>query len=86
MCTGTIYWANIGRIVYGASEETLKRLTGEGNEENFTMSMPCREVLEKGQKEVQVWGPMGSVGCEEVEGEIVRGCEEWWEKHREGAK
>jgi tRNA(Arg) A34 adenosine deaminase TadA len=28
MCTGTVYWAHIGRIVYGASEADLLALTG----------------------------------------------------------
>src|SRR5688572_24205628 len=28
MCAGTIYWANIGRVVYGGSEATLRKLTG----------------------------------------------------------
>lgn len=58
MCTGTIYWANIGRVVYAASEAELRRLTGEGNEENFTMRLPCREVLGRGQKGVEVVGPV----------------------------
>ena len=82
MCTGTIYWANIGRVVYGASEETLNRLTGSGNEENFTMSLPCRTVLKGGQKEIEVWGPMGDEGLQEVEEEIITVCEEWWRGHQ----
>jgi len=56
MCTGTIYWANIGRIVYGASEHDLLRLTGNA-EENPTLDLPCRDLLAKGQKAVQVMGP-----------------------------
>src|SRR5665213_2082533 len=28
MCAGAIYWAGIGRVVYGLSEERLKALTG----------------------------------------------------------
>jgi len=56
MCTGTIYWANIGRIVYGASEADLLALTGR-SEENPTLALPCREVLARGQKAIQVLGP-----------------------------
>lgn len=84
MCTGTIYWANIGRIVYGASEKKLGELTGKGNEENFTMSMPCQAVVEKGQKPIQVMGPMGSFAaeCQAVERDIITDCEEWWKKHQ----
>ncbi|OQN98301.1 hypothetical protein B0A48_15580 [Cryoendolithus antarcticus] len=51
MCVATCYWANIGRIVYAASEVDLAKLTGEGNEENMTMAMPCREVLKGSQKD-----------------------------------
>ena len=57
MCTGTIYWANIGRIVYGASEEALLALTGS-HPENPTLSLPCREVLARGQKAIEVLGPV----------------------------
>src|SRR5687768_11633273 len=28
MCAGTVYWANIGRVVYGAEESELLALTG----------------------------------------------------------
>ena len=37
MCTSTCYWANIGRIVYAASETKLSELTGSGNEENLSL-------------------------------------------------
>ena len=29
MCTGTLYWANIGRLVYGFEETKLLALTGD---------------------------------------------------------
>ncbi|KAJ4394882.1 hypothetical protein N0V93_004102 [Gnomoniopsis smithogilvyi] len=35
MCAATCYWANIGRVVFGASNETLLRVTGEGNQGEF---------------------------------------------------
>ncbi len=49
MCAGTMYWANIGRVVYGATEEKLLALTGN-HAENPTLSLPCRELFARGQK------------------------------------
>ena len=57
MCAGAIYWAGIGRVVYGMSERTLKSLTGL-HEENPTMDLPCRTVFEAGQRKVEVIGPL----------------------------
>ena len=57
MCTGTVYWAHIGHIVYGASEEALLALTGN-HPENPTLSLPCRDVLARGQKPLRVTGPV----------------------------
>lgn len=56
MCAGTAYWANIGRVVYGASEESLLGLTG-AHAENPTLALPCRELFARGQKPVRVFGP-----------------------------
>lgn len=65
MCAGTIYWASIGRVVYGASEEALLALTG-AHEENPTLSLPCREVFARGQRSVEVVGPVPSLTDEMV--------------------
>ncbi|MBC7393064.1 MAG: nucleoside deaminase, partial [Variovorax sp.] len=51
------YWANIGRIVYGAEEADLLALTGD-HPENPTLRLPCREVFASGQKAVEVIGPV----------------------------
>jgi len=66
MCTGTLYWANIGRVLYGASEEALLALTGS-HEENPTLSLPCREVLARGQKVIEVIGPVAELEAEMLE-------------------
>lgn len=58
MCAATQYWANIGGLVYGATEETLLQLTGVGNAENPTLSLPCREVYSRGSKAITVIGPI----------------------------
>lgn len=56
MCTATAYWANIGQIVFGAEETALLALTGNAAD-NPTLSLPCREVLARGQKAIRVSGP-----------------------------
>ncbi|MCQ9615579.1 nucleoside deaminase [Paenalcaligenes niemegkensis] len=56
MCSGAVYWCNIGRVVYALSETTLLELTG-AHPENPTFSLPCREVLARGQREVEIVGP-----------------------------
>ena len=60
MCAGTIYWAGIGRVVYGASETDLLSLTGD-HPENPTLDLPCREVFSCGQRAVQVLGPFATL-------------------------
>ncbi len=60
MCAGTIYWAGIGKVVYGAEETALLALTGD-HPENPTLSLPCREVFARGQRSVQVIGPVDAV-------------------------
>lgn len=60
MCAGTQYWAHIGRLVYGMAEADLLALTG-AHPENPTLDLPCREVFARGQKAVQVIGPVAAV-------------------------
>lgn len=57
MCAGTAYWANIGRVVFGMTEEALLRLTGN-HAENPTMSLPSRYVFDHCQKPVELIGPV----------------------------
>jgi len=75
MCAATQYWANIGQLVYGTSEERLLQLTGN-HPENPTLNMPCRTVFAAGQKAIQVTGPMP-----EVEEEIVALHRGFWQQH-----
>ena len=63
MCAGTVYWAGIGRVVYGAEETALLALTGS-HPENPTLSLPCREVFARGQRPVAVVGPVPEVQAE----------------------
>jgi tRNA(Arg) A34 adenosine deaminase TadA len=57
MCAGAIYWAGIGRLVYGLSEHRLRDLTGN-HPENPTLDLPCREVFRCGQRPTEVVGPL----------------------------
>ncbi|KAK8041998.1 cmp deaminase [Apiospora rasikravindrae] len=78
MCTATIYWAHIGRIVFAGSNDQLYELTGPGNKENFTMNWHTRDVL-KGcpQKDIEVIGPL------EAEGKtVVEESDKYWSRTR----
>ncbi len=57
MCSGSIYWAGIGRVVYGQSERDLKVQTG-AHDENPTLDLPCQIVFEAGQRPTEVVGPL----------------------------
>ena len=60
MCAGTQYWAHIGRLVYGLSESRLRLITGN-HDQNPTLDLPCREVFARGQKAMEVIGPVAAV-------------------------
>ncbi|MCJ0764449.1 nucleoside deaminase [Variovorax terrae] len=63
MCAGTQYWAHIGRLVFGMTEQRLLALTGS-HQENPTLDLPCRTVFASGQKAVEVIGPVEAVAEE----------------------
>ncbi len=56
MCTGAVYWTNVGRIVFGLTESQLLECTKD-HSENPTFDLPCDEVLEHGQRHMIVCGP-----------------------------
>ena len=70
MCAGAAYWTGMGRIVYALSETRLPSLTG-AHAENPTLALPCREVFARGQRTVQVVGPM-------LEDEAAQGHVGFW--------
>ncbi len=74
MCAGTQYWAHIGRLVYGMTESRLLELTGN-HHENPTMDLPCREVFARGQKAVEVIGPVV-----DVEEDIAALHRDFWQR------
>jgi tRNA(Arg) A34 adenosine deaminase TadA len=57
MCAGAMYWAGIGRLVYGLSEHRMRAITGN-HPENPTLDLPCRDVFKSGQRPVEVVGPL----------------------------
>ena len=57
MCAGAIYWAGIGRLVYGLSEHRLRAVAGD-HPENPTLDLPCREVFKTGQRATEVLVPL----------------------------
>ncbi len=56
MCSGTIYWAEIGCVVFGMTEHRLAQLTGD-DAENPTQDLDCRTVFSSGRRPVEVRGP-----------------------------
>jgi len=57
MCAGGAYWTGIGRVVYALSEASLLALTGS-DPENPTLSLPCRDIFARGQRPIEVIGPL----------------------------
>ncbi len=72
MCAGAIYWAGIGRVVYGLGERRLKQITGD-HPENPTLDLPCRAVFDAGQRKTEVVGPL-------LESEAATLHEEAWKR------
>jgi tRNA(Arg) A34 adenosine deaminase TadA len=73
MCAGALYWAGIGRVVYGQSEKNLKVMTG-AHAENPTLDLPCRVVFGAGQRAVEVIGPL-------LEDEAAALQADFWKEH-----
>ena len=73
MCSGAIYWAGIGRVVFGQTEKDLKIQTGD-HEENPTLDLPCHVVFSAGQRHTEIVGPLLSEEAAKLQ-------EEFW-SHR----
>jgi tRNA(Arg) A34 adenosine deaminase TadA len=74
MCAGTQYWAGIGRLVYGMDEGRLRAFTGD-HPENPTLDLPCRELFARGQRHIDVIGPVVA-----VEAEIAELHRDFWKR------
>lgn len=55
MCCGAIYWGNVGRVVYGLSQESFYQMFDQTTDE--ILYLPCRELFRRGNKQIEVIGP-----------------------------
>ena len=55
MCAGAVFWARIGRVVFGLRAERHYAMKGEGGRQ---LRLSCEEVLARGNHEVEVVGPV----------------------------
>lgn len=69
MCASAIFWGNVRRVVFGLSEEALYAMVGAGSED--VLPFPCRELLAKGRKSIEVVGPL-------LEAEAMKMHEGFW--------
>ena len=72
MCAGAIYWAGIGRVVFGQSERDLKAQTG-AHAENPTLDLPCHIVFEAGQRPTELVGPLLAAEAAQLQAEFWSG-------------
>ena len=56
MCAGAILWSNIGRLVFGVSQSRFYEMVGKDSSEALLLS--CRDVFEKGNKQIEIIGPI----------------------------
>ena len=56
MCAGAIFWANIGRVVFGIDAERLRVFSGEhGDQRDAELS--CRDVFRASPHPIECIGP-----------------------------
>jgi len=65
MCAGAIYWAGIGRMVFGLSGHALVQLVSDASGV-LTLDLPSREVFDRGGSAIEVVGPVDVPGAVEV--------------------
>jgi len=55
MCAGAIFWARIGRVVFGLRAERHYEMKGDTGRQ---LRLSCKEVLDRGNHDVEVVGPV----------------------------
>jgi len=68
MCSGAIFWAHVGRVVYALSSETLHGIKEKGDRNH---GLSCRKILAENGGSVIVEGPA-------LEEEAARPHEAFW--------
>lgn len=56
MCAGAIYWAGIGRVVYGMTEKDLLAQTGS-DPRTPPLTFHAAKYLQGAKKKIEVVGP-----------------------------
>ena len=56
MCSSAIFWSGIGRVVYALSSEQLMGIVRDESGSS-TLALSCREVFERGGRNIEVSGP-----------------------------
>ena len=57
MCSGSMYWGGLNRMVYGMSEHHLLEITGAHRLNPTMRGVGCRSILHSGQRRIEVSGP-----------------------------
>lgn len=55
MCAAAIHWANIGRLVFAASQARLFEIFGDLPEH---LRLSCRELFARSQRPIEIVGPL----------------------------
>ena len=66
MCSGAIFWAGVGRVVYGLGADRIHEMMFPPDAEDPVMRLPCRDVLARGTRRTEVLGPMLEEEAERV--------------------
>lgn len=58
MCAGAMYWSGVARVVFGIDTPRLMQVASwVSDPASEQINLSCREVLERGQRKVEIEGP-----------------------------
>ena len=64
MCSGSIFWGNVRRVVFGLRGNKLFEMVPDGSDE--VLYIPTRKVFDHGRKEIEVTGPVLEAEAKDV--------------------